>query len=88
LRSGSPSDAFNLGNGQGFSVREVLDTAERVTGRKIARSAQPRRAGDPHTLIGSAAKAQRVLGWKPRFASLETILETAWNWERRRHAAA
>jgi UDP-glucose 4-epimerase len=85
LRGGHPTDAFNLGNGRGFSVREVLDTAERVTGRAIARSPRPRRAGDPHSLVGSAAKAQRVLGWKPRFGRLETIIETAWNWERRRH---
>jgi UDP-glucose 4-epimerase len=83
LRKGEGSDAFNLGNGRGFSVQEVLDTAEKVTGRRIARSAQPRRAGDPHTLVGSAEKAQRVLGWKPRFASLEKIIETAWQWEHR-----
>ena len=84
LRAGHGSDAFNLGNGKGFSVSEVLATAERVTGRSIRRTAEPRRAGDPHTLVGSAAKAQRVLGWRPRFADLGTILETAWKWEQRR----
>ena len=67
----------------GFTVNEVLDTAERVTGRKIQRAAKPRRAGDPDTLVGSAKKAQQVLGWKPRFADLETIIETAWKWETR-----
>jgi UDP-glucose-4-epimerase GalE len=86
LRAGHPSDAFNLGNGQGFSVRQVIDTVERVTGRKVRWSAEPRRAGDPHTLVGSAAKAQRVLGWRPRLASLETIIKTAWQWESRHRA--
>jgi UDP-glucose 4-epimerase len=83
LESGGASEAFNLGNGSGFSVREVLEAAERVTRRKIAATAAPRRPGDPPTLVGSSAKAQRVLGWTPRYASLETIIETAWKW----HAA-
>jgi len=80
LRAGEPSDVFNLGNGNGFSVREVISTAERVTGRPIPATTGPRREGDPHTLVGSSEKARRVLGWNPRFASLQTIIETAWSW--------
>jgi len=86
LQAGHGSDVFNLGNGRGFSVREVIDAAERVTGRPIPWSAAPRRAGDPHALVASAAKAQRVLGWAPRHAELATIIETAWNWLRKQSA--
>jgi UDP-glucose 4-epimerase len=82
LVAGEPSEVFNLGNGKGFSVREVISTAERVTGRRIRAIAGPRRPGDPHTLVGSSDKARRVLGWTPRLASLETIVETAWAWHR------
>lgn len=82
LKAGNRSDAFNLGNGNGFSVRTVIQTAERITGRKITSIAAPRRSGDPHSLVGSSDKARRVLGWTPRFDSLETIIETAWKWQR------
>ncbi len=82
LEAGKPSEVFNLGNGNGFSVKEVLATAERVTGRKIAARYAPRRAGDPHALVGGAAKAKRVLGWKPQFESLESIIDTAWRWHK------
>jgi len=88
LAAGEPSDVFNLGNGSGFSVREVLAAAERVTGRRIPSIAAPRRPGDPPTLVGSSEKARRVLGWSPRFASLETIVETAWAWHRGRVGSA
>jgi UDP-glucose-4-epimerase GalE len=80
LQSGSPSDAFNLGNGTGFSVTQVLDTVETVTGRRIARESKPRRSGDPHTLIGSAEKAKSTLGWNSEFGELDRIIETAWRW--------
>lgn len=80
LQAGGASDAFNLGNASGFSVREVIGAAERVTGRKIPWQAAPRRAGDPHALVGSAVKAQQRLGWKPQYPGLETIIETAWKW--------
>ena len=80
LQAGQGSDVFNLGNGRGFSVREVIDAAERVTGRRISWSPAARRAGDPHSLVGSVAKARRVLGWEPRYAALTTIIETAWKW--------
>jgi len=82
LESGQASDAFNLGNGNGFSVREVIDTVARVTGRSIAAVTSPRRPGDPPALVGSAEKARRVLGWTPKFDTLETIVETAWHWHR------
>jgi UDP-glucose 4-epimerase len=84
LMDGGRSEVFNLGNGNGFSVRAVIDAAARVTGRPIASKDAPRRAGDPPALVGSAAKARQLLGWQPRFADLETILETAWKWERAR----
>ena len=77
---GGGFEAFNLGNGQGFSVREVIETARRLTGIDIRFRIGPRRPGDPSELVGSAAKARTTLGWKPRFDQLEAILETAWRW--------
>jgi UDP-glucose 4-epimerase len=88
LDGGGASDVFNLGNGNGFSVRQVLETVERVTRRRVPSRTAPRRPGDPPTLVGSAAKARRVLGWTPRFAALEAIVETAWNWHRSRPDAS
>jgi UDP-glucose 4-epimerase len=81
LMAGESSDVFNLGNGSGFSVQTVIKTAERVTGRSIKSTLAPRRSGDPHSLVGSADKARRVLGWTPRFDGLEAIIETAWKWQ-------
>ncbi len=86
LNEGGASDVFNLGNGNGFSVREVIDTARKVTGREIPVVEGARRAGDPAKLIGSAEKAKRVLGWKPKFNHLETIISTAWKWHQKRFA--
>ena len=83
LMTGKPSSVFNLGNGGGFSVREVIQTAEKVTGQKIKVVETSRRPGDPPALVGSAQKAQQVLGWKPRFPDLESILQTAWNWHQK-----
>ncbi|WP_028544833.1 UDP-glucose 4-epimerase GalE [Paenibacillus taiwanensis] len=80
LRDGGKSDIFNLGNGQGFSVLEVIRTAEQVTGRPIPTAIRERRAGDPAILIASADKARRVLGWSPRRDKLEQIVESAWRW--------
>jgi UDP-glucose 4-epimerase len=82
LEAGQSSGVFNLGNGNGFSVHEVLAAARKVTGRTITAREAPRRAGDPATLVGSSAKARRVLGWAPQFEGLETIIETAWKWHR------
>jgi UDP-glucose 4-epimerase len=76
------SGFFNLGNGGGYSVREVLDTCERVTGHKIPVTIQPRRAGDPPRLIASAEKARRELGWVPKYPRLDDIVATAWAWHR------
>jgi len=73
---------YNLGNGQGFSVREVIDEARRVTGRPIAVVESPRRAGDPAVLIASSEKIRRELRWQPRFPKLGDILKSAWEWHR------
>ncbi|MBO5777851.1 MAG: UDP-glucose 4-epimerase GalE [Clostridia bacterium] len=80
LKKGGKSTHYNLGNGNGFSVKEVIDTVEKVVGKNIKRSIAERRAGDPASLVASSEKIQRELGWKPRFASLEDIVATAWKW--------
>lgn len=73
---------YNLGNGQGFSVREVVDVARKVTGQPIPIIESPRRAGDPAVLIASSEKIRRELGWLPKFADLQSIIESAWQWHR------
>jgi len=83
LRNGGPCDSFNLGNGNGFSVREVIRTAEKVTGRAIKSVETDRRAGDPPVLVGSARKAKDVLNWRPQFADLAAIIQTAWRWHQK-----
>jgi len=80
LRVGKQSEFINLGNGSGYSVREVIETAKKVTGRDIPVEDAPRRAGDPPQLVGDSRKAREVLGWKPKFPELEKIVESAWNW--------
>jgi UDP-glucose 4-epimerase len=80
LRKGGDSIICNLGNGKGFSVKEVIDVTRKVTGREIKAEIAPRRAGDPAVLIASSDKAREILGWEPKHASLETIIETAWKW--------
>jgi len=77
---------YNIGNGQGFTVREVIESARRVTGRAIAVEARARRAGDPAVLVASSEKIKRELGWKPRFAELDTIVRSAWEWQQKRYA--
>ena len=77
---------FNLGNGQGFSVREVIESARRVTGHPIPAKVHPRRPGDPAVLIASSEKAIRELGWKPKYTQLDEIVRTAWIWHRKRYA--
>jgi UDP-glucose 4-epimerase len=77
---------FNLGNGQGFSVREVIESARRVTGHPIPAEIHPRRPGDPAVLIASSEKAIRELGWKPKYTQLDEIVRTAWIWHRKRYA--
>jgi len=77
---------YNLGNGHGFSVREVIETARRVTGQAIPARETPRRPGDPAVLVASAEKIKKELGWQPEYASLEAIVRSAWDW-RRAHPA-
>jgi UDP-glucose 4-epimerase len=82
LRGGKASERINLGNGQGYSVMEVIETARRVTGREIEVRVEPPRAGDPSRLVADAAKARAVLGWEPQYGDLEAIIRTAWEWHR------
>ncbi len=83
LQQGGDSAAFNLGNGGGFSVQQVIETARRVTGREIPVLDAPRRAGDPARLVADARKARTVLRWEPRYGDLDTIVAHAWAWEQR-----
>jgi UDP-glucose 4-epimerase len=76
---------YNLGNGQGFSVREVIESARRVTGHPIPAEVHPRRPGDPAVLVASSEKAIRELKWKPRYTQLDDILRTAWAWHQKRY---
>lgn len=76
------SRVYNLGNGQGFSVRDMIETTRRITGKPTPREIGPRRPGDSPALVASSEKIRRELGWKPKFAELEQIVETAWNWHR------
>lgn len=80
LRNGGQSNIFNLGSNQGFSVKEMIETARTVTGKEITVKIGSRRAGDPSTLIASSAKAQEILGWNPTRTSITNIISDAWNW--------
>jgi UDP-glucose 4-epimerase len=80
LRRGGQSERINLGNGQGYSVTDVIETARRVTGREIETRIEPARAGDPSRLVADASKAHSVLGWQTQYPDLETIIRTAWDW--------
>jgi UDP-glucose 4-epimerase len=82
LEGGAPSRNYNLGNGKGFSVRQIIQAIETVTGKKVPVAAGPRRPGDPPQLVGSSARAREELGWKPAF-DLNAIIRTAWNWHRK-----
>lgn len=77
---------YNIGNGQGFTVREVIESVRRVTGKPIAVEACARRAGDPAVLVAGSEKIKKELGWKPKFADLDTIVASAWEWHQRRYA--
>lgn len=83
LRRGGKSDIFNLGSGSGFSVREMIAAAERVTGQKIKAVRGQRRSGDPARLVASSAKAKKILGWQPEHTSIEEIIRDAWSWHSR-----
>jgi UDP-arabinose 4-epimerase len=82
LATGHPSDSFNLGNGHGFSVAEVVATSEKVTGRPVKTERCARRPGDPPILVSDSSKARRALGWTPKFAALDTQILHAWTWFR------
>ena len=83
LLNGADSQSYYLGNGNGFSVQEVIDTSEQVTGRKISVVNGPRRDGDPARLVADSRLAREKLGWQPQYADLATIIEHAWKWETR-----
>ncbi|MGO4540768.1 UDP-glucose 4-epimerase GalE [Paenibacillus sp. 2TAB19] len=80
LRSGADSAVYNLGNGQGFSVKQVIDIARAVTGKEIPAVMEARRAGDPAVLVASSDRARKELGWNPKRNKLEDIIQSAWNW--------
>jgi len=82
LMNGSDSQSYNLGNGSGFSVQEVIDVAEVVTRRKISVVDDIRRNGDPERLVANSQLAQEMLGWRPEYAELSSIIQHAWNWEK------
>ncbi|MES2900795.1 MAG: UDP-glucose 4-epimerase GalE [Pseudomonadota bacterium] len=86
LLDGGPSTRYNLGNGAGYSILDVIGAAERVTGSTIKRESGPRRPGDPPVLVADASLAKAQLRWRPQFASLDTIIEHAWQWERQHFA--
>lgn len=85
LLRGGESSKFNLGNGNGFSVREVIEAAQRVTGKAIPVIEAERRPGDPPALVGGSDRAREVLGWNPQYGDIDTILNHAWQWHLKRH---
>lgn len=87
LLQGGGTEIFNLGNANGFSVREVIEAAKQVTGRNITVEVCDRRPGDPPILVGSSTKARQMLGWSPKYSNLNEILSHAWHWHQQRHQA-
>jgi UDP-glucose-4-epimerase GalE len=85
LLDGAGSNAYNLGTGNGFTVRQVIDTVEKVTGRAVPHSIGPRRAGDPASLVADPSAANRDLGWRPLMSDLDSIVATAWAWHQKVH---
>jgi UDP-glucose 4-epimerase len=83
LEQGKHSGIYNMGNGNGYSVREVIETVKKATGRKVTTVDSPRRPGDPARLVASSEKIRQELGWIPKYPDLETIIETAWEWHRK-----
>ena len=82
MRKDGKSAVYNLGNGNGFSVKEVVELARKVTGIDIPAKIAPRRAGDPAVLVASSDKAKKELGWKPQYHDLATIIRSAWEWHK------
>ncbi len=87
LLKGGNTEVFNLGNAQGFSIKEVIEAARTVTGHPIPVTLAERRPGDPGTLVGSGEKAKQILGWQPQYPDLETILKHAWQWHQKRQGS-
>ncbi|MBE9169002.1 UDP-glucose 4-epimerase GalE [Pleurocapsales cyanobacterium LEGE 06147] len=85
LLADNQSQVFNLGNDNGFSVREIIEAARNITGKKIEVVESDRRAGDPPVLVGSSAKAKKILGWQPQYADIQDIIAHAWQWHQQRH---
>jgi len=85
LLKGNETDTFNLGNGNGFSVKEVIEAARHVTQQEIPVVEHPRRQGDPSILVGSSDKARKILGWSPQYSDLNQILTHAWQWHQQQH---
>ncbi len=85
LLAGGKTDVFNLGNGNGFSVKQVIETARQITGKEIPATISDRRAGDPPALVGSGEKARHILGWQPQYSDLTDIITHAWRWHQKRH---
>src|SRR5690606_10493587 len=83
LENDGKSDVFNLGNGNGFSVKEVIEETRKVTGKKIKATETDRRPGDPPILVGSADKAREILKWQPKYDDLTKIISTAWEWHKK-----
>ncbi len=73
---------YNLGNGEGYSVKQMVEAARKVTGKNIKTCINGRRTGDPAILIGSSARAVNILGWKPQYVDIQTIIKTAWRWHK------
>ncbi|MTF37734.1 UDP-glucose 4-epimerase GalE [Cyanobacterium aponinum] len=85
LLDGGKSEVFNLGNGNGFSVKEVIKAAKKVTGKDFTVKNAPRRPGDPPILVGSSEKAKKILNWQPQYPDIEIIISHAWQWHQSRH---
>ncbi|MBQ3437786.1 MAG: UDP-glucose 4-epimerase GalE [Fusobacterium sp.] len=83
LKNGGDNQIFNLGNGEGFSVKQVIETVRKITKHPIPIEISPRRAGDPAILVASSEKANQLLKWKPKYNKLEQIIESAWNWHKK-----
>lgn len=83
LAEGNPSDQFNLGSANGYSVKQMVEAARKVTGQPIPAEVGPRRPGDPDSLVASSDKARRILGWQPTYENVEDIIKTAWTWEQK-----
>jgi UDP-glucose-4-epimerase GalE len=84
LMGGAPSNKFNVGTGSGYSVREVINAVERITGKKVPYNVGPRRDGDPPELVADSTRLQQTLGWKPRYSALDQVVETAWKFSSQR----